>query len=245
MDQVCAARAARLAQLWTMRRREPRVPSVGAMHDPHDWLTQRAAAQQLHEDIGMHRETARRLLVAGAMGLPRNTSLASFHHRDEIDAFVARYRERPPLPVPDRNLVVVRVGNGRVRLGATEQHQLDRLADGWRMSSKWRALCRGVVAAGGRPCGFLVTLSGFVVAGADIVGAEWAGREDVEPGHPEGSPLLTRFDLRPPGAWYDDWSGQQLPSQVGGAALRVWALHDRAPWERTPRDRRTGRRSLG
>ena len=102
------------------------------MHDPHDWLTRRAAAQQLHEDLGIHRETARRLLAAGALGRPRNTSLASFHRRDDVDAFVDRYRDPPPLPVPDRNLVLVRVGNGRVRLGATDQHQLDKLADGWR-----------------------------------------------------------------------------------------------------------------
>lgn len=215
------------------------------MDDPHDWLTRRAAAQQLHDDLGIHPETARRLLASGLLGRPRNTSLASFHRRDDVDAFVARYRERPPLPVPDRNLVVVRVGNGRVRLGATEQHQLDRLADGWRMSPKWRALCRGVVAAGGEPAGFLVTLGGFVVAGADIVGAEWAGREGLEPGDPAGSPLLTRFELRAPGQWYAQWSGRQLPSRVGGAALRVWALHDRAPWERTPRDRPARGRSLG
>ncbi len=207
------------------------------MHDPHDWLTRRAAAQQLHEDLGIHRETARRLLAAGALGRPRNTSLASFHRRDDVDAFVDRYRDPPPLPVPDRNLVLVRVGNGRVRLGATDQHQLDKLADGWRMSPKWRALCRGVVAAGGKPPGFLVTLNGFVVAGADIVGAEWAGRDDVEPGHPEGSPLMTRFELRPPGPWYDDWSGRRVPSQVGGSALRVWPVHARAPWERAPRTR--------
>ena len=57
------------------------------MHDPHEWLTRRAAAQQLHEDLGIHRETARRLLAAGALGRPRNTSLASFHRRDDVDAF--------------------------------------------------------------------------------------------------------------------------------------------------------------
>lgn len=105
------------------------------------------------------------------------TQRAAAHQLHETSGCTAR----PPLPVPDRNLVLVRVGNGRVRFGATHQHQLDRLADGWRMSSKWRALCRGVVAAGGTRCGFLVTLGGFVVDGADIMGAEWAGREDVEP----------------------------------------------------------------
>ncbi len=220
-------------------------------HDPHDWLTQRAAAWQLHEDLGMHPETARRLLVAGLLGDPRNTSLASFHRRDVVDAFVADQRARTPLAQPDRNLVLVRVGNGRVKYGATEQHQLDRLADGWRMSPTWRALCRGVVAAGGKPAGFLVTLGGFVVAGADILGAEWSGAQltqDQEPGSeptPQMSFLLTRFELRPPGPWYEDWRGRLLPSQRGGAALRVWPLHERAPWERTPRDRHAGRRSLG
>ena len=170
------------------------------------------------------------------------TSLASFHRRDTVDAFVARHREPPPLPVPDRNLVLVRVGNGRVRFGATQQHQLDRLADGWRMSPKWRALLRGVVAAGGRPAGFVVTLGGFVVAGAEITGAEWSGHAITE--HAV-SPLMTRFDLRPPGPWFDEWRGRHLPTSPGGAALRVWPLGWRAPWERTPRDRPSRGRSLG
>ncbi|MDZ5663103.1 hypothetical protein SFC79_15100 [Nocardioides sp. S-58] len=203
--------------------------------DPHDWLTQRAAAQQLHEDIGIHPETARRLLVAGLVGRPRMTSLAAFHRRDTVDAFVRQYRAQPPLPVPDRNLVLVRVGNGRVRFGATDQHRLDRLADGWRMSPTWRALCRGVLEAGGRPVGFLVTLGGFVVAGADILGAEWSGADD----RPEtASPLMTRFDLRPPGEWFDDWHARHLPTGRGGSALRFWALGSRPPWDRTPRERR-------
>ena len=115
---------------------------VGDPHDPHEWLTQRAAAAVLHEDLGIHPETARRLLVAGLLGRPRATSLASFYRRDTVDAFVASQHERPALPVPDRNLVLVRVGNGRIRLGATEQHQLDRLSEGWRMSPMWRVLCR-------------------------------------------------------------------------------------------------------
>ena len=231
--------------LWTTSRGGMSAPSLGDVDDPHEWLTRRAAARQLHEDLGLHPETARRLLAAGLLGRPRTTSLASFHRRDVVDAFVAAQLDRPPLPQPDRNLVLVRVGNGRVRLGATEQHQLDRLADGWRMSGTWRALCRGVVAAGGPPPGLLITLSGFVVSGAEIMGAEWAGREGLPPGDPEGSPLLTRFQLRPPGPWFDDWHGRLLPSKRGGAALRVWPLHDRPPWERTPRNRQAGRRSLG
>ncbi|WP_210439831.1 hypothetical protein [Nocardioides xinjiangensis] len=221
------------------------MPEVCDPFDPHDWLTQRAAAQVLHEDLGIHPETARRLLVAGVLGRPRRTSLAAFHHRDAVDAFVARCREQAPLPVPDRNLVVVRVGNARVAYGATEQHQLDRLADGWRMSPTWRALCRGVVEAGLPPVGLLVTLSGVVVAGADIAGAEWAGAEVEGADHRTLSPLLTRFDLRAPGEWYDDWRGRLLPTGAGGAALRFWALGTRPPWERTTRNRAPWRPVLG
>ena len=226
------------------------------MDDPHDWLTQRAAAHVLHEDLGIHPETARRLLVAGVVAGPRVTSLATFYRRDAIDAFVAAQRTRAPLPVPDRNLVFVRVGNRRVLIGATEQHHLDRLSGVWRMSPTWRALCRGVVAAGHPPVGFLITLGGFVVAGADIVDARWAGDEvrsssgasdsasdnasasasaSASDGDGDSDPpsQLTRFDLRPPGEWYDDWCWRQLPTYVGGAALRVWPLGWRAPWERS------------
>ena len=53
--------------------------------------------------------------------------------------------------------------------------------------------------------------------------------------HRTMSPLLTRFELRPPGEWYQDWRGRLLPTRAGGAALRVWPLGWRAPWERTPR----------
>jgi len=202
------------------------------VHDPHDWLTQRATADLLHEDLGIHPETARRLLVAGLLGRPRGTTLASFYRRDVVDAFVAEQRARPPLPVPDRNLVIVRVGNGRVRFGATEQHQLDRLAGGWRMSPTWRILCRAMPEVGAPPVGFLVTLGGYVVAGADIMGAEWDGAEAEGADRRAASPLWTRFDLRPPGAWFDAWRGQLLPTQVGGSALRVWPLGWPAPWAR-------------
>lgn len=202
------------------------------VHDPHDWLTQRAAADVLHEDLGIHPETARRLLVAGLLGTPRATPLAVFYRRDVVDGFVAGQHDQPPIPVPDRNLVIVRVGHGRVRLGATQQHQLDRLCGGWRMSPKWRALCRGLVDMGADPVGFLVTMGGYVVAGADILGAEWDNAEvEVADARPI-SPLCTRFDLRPPGEWFDEWRGRLLPTHVGGSALRVWPLGWPAPWDR-------------
>lgn len=202
---------------------------------PHDWLTQRAAAQVLHEDLGIHPETARRLLVAGLLGRPRTTSLASFYRRDTVDAFVEAQLSRSPLPVPDRNLVIVRVGNGRVTLGSTEQHQLDRLSEGWRMSPTWRALCRGVLDVGAHPVGFLVTLGGYVVCGADILGAEWMGSDIEGATRHTVSPLLTRFDLSAPGQWYDAWRGRLLPTHAGGAALRVWPLRWPAPWDRAGR----------
>ncbi|WP_374454756.1 hypothetical protein [Nocardioides sp.] len=201
---------------------------------PHDWLTQRAAAQVLHEDLGIHPERtapARRRADRPAAG----TSLACFHRRDRVDAFVEAQRSRPPIPVPDRNLVIVRVGNGRVRFGSTEQHQLDRLSEGWRMSSTWRVLCRAVLDVGAHPVGFLVTLGGYVVSGADILGAEWMGNDIEGADHDSVSPLLTRFDLRPPGEWYEAWRGRLLPTSAGGAALRVWPLGWPAPWDRAQR----------
>lgn len=205
--------------------------------DPHDWLTQRAAAEALADGLGIHPETARRLIVAGVLGRPRATSVASFHRRDAVDAFVDARLVNTPLPVPDRNLVFVRVGNGRVRMGATEQHQLDRLSRGWRMSPQWRVLCNAIVDAGGQRVGFVVCLGGYVVAGADIVRAEWAGAEIDGADLRSVASVLTNFDLQPPGAWFDAWRGRLLPTYVGGAPLRVWILGERAPWDRAPRMR--------
>ncbi len=215
--------------------------SVESVHDPHDWLTQRQVALLLHEEIGVHRETARRLLAAGLLGKPRTTSLADFYRRDALDAFLERHRARGPLPDRDRHLVVVRVGNGRVHFGAEVPEHRDRLATGWRMSPKWRALIT-MCSQRAQPVGLLVTIGGFVVAGADIAAAEWAGQEGLPPGDPMASPLLTRFDLDPPGAWYDEWRGYYLPTGRGGAALRVWPLGGRLhtqgsnapPWEWPP-----------
>lgn len=206
------------------------------MHDPHDWLTQRQMAERLHEELGIHPETARRLLVAGLLDGARATSLAVFYPRDALDTFVARHHAQGPTPTPDRNLVVVRVGHGRVRLGAQTQDHLDRLGEGWRMSGVWRALFSAVAERGDRG-GLLATLGGFVVAGADIVGAEWVGQEGLPPGDPDGSYLLTRFDLVEAGSWYDDWRGRYLPTGRGGAALRVWPLGGRLRKEPRPRMR--------
>ncbi len=198
------------------------------MDDPHDWLTQRQMAERLHEALGVHPETARRLLVAGLLGGAHATSLAVFYPREALDVFVDRHRAQGPAPTPDRNLVIVRVGHGRVLLGAQTQDHLDRLGQGWRMSAGWRGLLRAVAERGDRG-GFLATLGGFVVAGADIVGAEWAGQEGLAPGDPAASHLLTRFDLVEAGTWYDDWRGRYLPTGRGGAALRVWPLGGRGP----------------
>ena len=91
------------------------------------------------------------------------------------------------------------------------------------MSGVWRALFSAVAERGDRG-GLLATLGGFVVAGADIVGAEWVGQEGLPPGDPDGSYLLTR---------YDDWRGRYLPTGRGGSALRVWPLGGRLRTEVT------------
>ena len=113
------------------------------------------------------------------------------------------------------------------------------------MSPTWRVLRRSAVEAGMHPVGLVVTLCGYVVSGADILGAEWMGKSVEGVTNRTMSPLLTRFDLRPPGEWYEDWRGRLLPSRVGGAALRVWPVGWRAPWERHPRNEWPPHRSLG
>jgi hypothetical protein len=195
--------------------------------DPHEWITQREAAEILHEDIGVHRESARRMLAAGLVGRGRSTSRATYYLRRVVDDFVAAYRTAGPLPQRDRNLVLVRVGPGRVRLHMQPEDLLDRLGDGWRMSFRWRLLLDAVMERGERP-GFLVTVGGFVVLGADIVGVSWAGRPPADGGYAgKEESLKTRFELEGPGEWYAEWHARHVPTGRGGAALRVWPVDRR------------------
>lgn len=142
--------------------------------DPHDWISQREVAQILHEEIGVNVETARRMLVAGLLGRPRRTRRADYYLLETVDAFVADTARRGPVPAHDRNLVVVRVGHGRVRYGVPRHELLERLGEGWRLSPQWRVLFEVLIERGQRP-GFLVTVGGFVVLGAEISHIERTG----------------------------------------------------------------------
>lgn len=193
--------------------------------DPHEWITQRQAAAILHEDIGVHPESARRLLAAGLVGKGRCTSRATYYLRRVVDEFVASHRGAGPLPTRDRNMVLVRAGHGRVRFGMQPEEMLDRLGDGWRLSFRWRLLLEAVIERGERP-GFLVTVGGFVVLGADMVGVSWAGALPPAGGYPgKEESLKTRFELEMPGEWYQEWHGRHVPTGPGGAALRVWPVN--------------------
>lgn len=213
--------------------------------DPHEWITQRHAAQILHDEIGLHPETARRVLSAGLLGRPRHTTCADYYLRQVVDDFVTAHRARGPLPRHDRNLVLVRKGNRRVRPGIPRRQLLDELGEGWRMSSKWRLLFDYLIERDRRP-GFLVTVGGFVVLGADIAGVEWAGEpESDEEGLARQADRATRFQLEEPGDWYADWHARHLPTGRGGAPLRVWPVDRRIRLEGQSTRARERRRGTG
>lgn len=213
--------------------------------DPHEWITQRHAALILHDEIGVHPETARRVLCAGLLGTPRRTTRADYYPRRAVDDFVREHRERGPLPRHDRNLVVVRVGNRRVHPGRPRRELLDELGEGWRMSATWRLLFDCLIERDLRP-GFLVTVGGFVVLGADIAGVEWAGEAASDGGVvPRQADRATTFHLEEPGEWYAQWHARHLPTGRGGSPLRVWPVDRTIRLGRESPGGRTRRRGRG
>ena len=153
---------------------------------------------------GVGSRGARRVLESGLAGEPVRTRAAVLYDVARVQALA----ERPTLGLWD---LVDRCPGGffmarrpmDVRLSPAEQ--LGDLSHGWGEVSRWRwvAMAHQVRRQGSIP--LIVTVSGFVVLGADIVGLRG----------------FSELVLGPAGTWFDAVAGSRVPMGPG----RPWVLH--------------------
>jgi hypothetical protein len=160
-------------------------------------VTGRKAARML--DLG--RETASRVLAAGLAGEPVETPAAHLYDADRVAALRARpvVDDTTPLPAACANGVLVARIDPRVPPGPPE------LARGpWRLSfGRWAALTVLINQHAMMP--LVMTVGGFVLGGADVVGSA---------GAPEDR-RLTLLRTRPAGDWFAAFDQHVLRTPPG------------------------------
>lgn len=181
------------------------------------YVSGREAAAILAE-AGLTRERSRRLLHAGFAGEGLRTRGALLYD----EALVYALLERPVVDMgrfsascPD-GAFVLRAWRG-IRVGAPLEAQVAELRMRWWLSPWARLHMRIAMELRGH-FPFLVTVSGFVAVGADLVGLRLErGPERIE----------TRLVVKGPGGWYDDLRGCRLDTGAGGPWV-LWS-HGREP----------------
>lgn len=86
---------------------------------------------------------------------------------------------------------------------------LEQLAVPWRLP--WLSAVTLTAMCRIRPMPFVAAVSGYVVAGADLHGAE-----SISSTH-------ARLQLAAPGAWWSDVAGHRLPPGRGAPPLQLWS----------------------
>lgn len=181
-------------------------------------ITARQAEEYLRSCLPLSRRQARRVLDAGLAGDPVRTRTAHLYDLAAVTALTRR-------PEVERDVIVSLLPPGiwvarrlvDARLPAGEQRAA--LADGWRLGLGRLGFLlfecdhRGFVP-------LVATVGGFVVAGAEIRG--------VGPGE---QPDRHRFELAPPGEWFEGFTERRLVSGPGASGvllgLQLYAAPER------------------
>jgi hypothetical protein len=186
------------------------------------WMSLREAAGLL-AGLGINRESARVALGAGLAGEVRRAGGTHLVAERSVKAVIERAGEAPTGTAALEE--AWRAGVFTVRLGPRR----DTPEDGWRdwrgadltaptaeqllAASGWWAvswITQAVFVVEAR-AGFLMPFVG-TIAGIAVVGAEITGvTRDPTPARGR----WCRFDLRPPGPWFDDLHGRQLLTAPG------------------------------
>jgi hypothetical protein len=210
-----------------------------------DALISQREAQEHFGLLGIDRETARRMLLAGLVRPVHRQRGATLYREADVLAFLRRYLVTPPA-VTDGILVVLRshprradpaspVGWSGIDLTAPPDEQLVAARAGGRgMSVVTRAYIRAVAERDG--CVPMVATVGSAVALAAEILEPVPREESAERRRPA-------WMLRPAGAWGQEWHGLHLPTSPGGSSWRVLGPPD-DPFVSAPR-RRSGLRSGG
>ena len=167
----------------------------------------RRAREVLVRD-GVSSWSAQRVLSAGLAGEPIRSGSAVLYEA----ARVMELAERPSARWPDiagRCPAGLFVSRRDFPATAPLADQLKALSVGWSAVNPWAWVGMALRIPHLGPAGFVATIGGLVVLGADIVEARG----------------FSELVLAPPGPWYDDAAGHWLPTGPG----RPWLLTLGAP----------------
>lgn len=227
------------------------------LHTP-DWHTSdlpelvstRGAATILGQ-VGVDRETCRRVLKVGLAGAPTVVGRTHLYARAEVEELTRWPRveagDRRVAEACRRGTFVARLGPRRPVLPAAGRAQ--GRAEGWvgadvtapmaeqlrAASGPWRISVLGCVVLAARvqqegSVPFVATVGGFVVLAADLTGVRRPGGPAPGAG---GAPPPARtrhqpavLTLSPPGGWARDWTGHRVVTGRGGP----WAMWPDGLW---------------
>jgi hypothetical protein len=184
-------------------------------------VTERTAAA-LFADLGIDRETARRVLRAGLVRPVQRMRGVTLYRECELAAFVSRQLVEPP-EVTDGVVVVFRthprradpdspVGWSGLDLTAPPAEQLVAARAGGRGMSAVTRTYVSLLAQRDGCVPMLATIGGFVGLAAEIIGP--APHDAAERRSPA-------WQLRGAGAWADEWLGLHVPTGRGGSSWRL------------------------
>jgi len=179
------------------------------------YVTARQAAELLGH-AGLSRSAARRLLATGVAGEPVPIAGARLYERAVIEALVRRRRIAPePEELPElcrQGVMVART--------AARPDPLEAARGPLRMSLSTRfVLAHLIDAQGALP--LVVTVSSFVLAGAEVVGGQSA---------PGGMNRMV-LDLQPAGEWFDTFRDRVFRTPPGNPWL-MWGCRLLTPAHR-------------
>lgn len=191
-------------------------------------LSGRGAAARLAE-VGVARRHARRLLDLGFAGRPTKTGREHWFDAERLEDLVRwpRVVARDLRAAFPAGLLVARRD---VPFDGPWSEQAAHLRDGWRIGlPAVIGDLRGPLEATGR-LPLVATVAGFVAAGAEVTGCradsdQYPGpgrhRGGAHRGGPNTPPLRWSFELEPPGEWFQQIAGHQLPNPRGP---HLWVL---------------------
>lgn len=175
---------------------------------PHDRARDRARGSAILAEADLGRRQARLLLKTGVAGHGKRPGAVVLYE-------AARVRDLAGWPVltPGQIQAACPFGVLVGRFAADRVPDVDDLTDGvltaargsWDLPGWPTLFCLAMVTYRQIRVPFLATMSGFVLAGAEIAGVAEAG-----------------LRLEPPGRWFDAVRRHRMPRGQGGQGVRMW-----------------------